>query len=58
MRRIINAFAALAAFGLVYLLAGFIAWDWDASAWDIGARFYVAVTGGIAAVGVFFTMEI
>ena len=41
--------AALTVAVVVYLLAGFIAWNWDASTWDVGGRFYVALIGSIFA---------
>jgi hypothetical protein len=46
MKRLI---AALAAFVAVYLLAGFVAWNWDASDWHPLSRFYTALFGSVAA---------
>ena len=53
MKHLVAALAALAGFAVVYLLAGFVAWDWDASQWDVGGRFYVALVGATVAIAAF-----
>jgi hypothetical protein len=44
------AAAALAAFVLVYLLAGFVVWDWNPANWTELGRFIVALFGTSLAV--------
>ena len=45
--------AALSAVMVVYLTAGFIAWDWNPATWDVGVRFYVALIANLAAMFAF-----
>ncbi len=40
-----RAAAAVAAFVLVYLMAGFVAWNLDASTWSTFGRIYVVIVG-------------
>ena len=34
---------------VVYLLVGFVAWDWNAANWAPITRFYTALIGGLVA---------
>jgi hypothetical protein len=41
---------AVVAFGAIYLLGAFAAWDLNAGNWETADRFVVALFGGLAAI--------